>query len=118
MDNRQQMGKIGEEIAVDFLKKSGYKIVERNFRCNLGEIDIIAFDKNTLAFIEVRTKKTSSFCTPQETVNFSKQKKLHKLSLYYLMKKQIKNTDCRFDVVAVDLSRGKNGIEIFKNAFW
>lgn len=118
MDNRQQTGKIGEELAVDFLKKSGYKIIERNFRCNLGEIDIIALDKNILAFVEVRTKISSSFCAPQETVNFLKQKKLHKLSLYYLTKKRIKNRDCRFDVVAIDLSKGKNGIELFKNAFW
>src|SRR3989338_2012488 len=116
--NRQLTGKMGEDIAVDFLQKSGYKIVERNFRCKLGEIDIIALDKNILIFIEVRTKKTSSFCTPQETVNFSKQKKIQRLSLYYLMKKQIKNKDCRFDVVAIDLSKGKNGIELFKNAFW
>lgn len=118
MDNRQQTGKIGEDLAVDFLKKSGYKIIERNFRCELGEIDIIAVDKNILAFVEVRTKNSSSFCTPQETVTFSKQKKLQKLSLYYLTKKQIKNRDCRFDVVAIDLSKGKNGIELFKNAFW
>ncbi len=116
--NRLQTGKLGEDIAVDFLNNSGYKIIERNFRCELGEIDIIALDKNILAFVEVRTKKTSSFCTPQETVTFSKQKKLQKLSLYYLTKKQIKNKDCRFDVVAIDLSKGKNGIELFKNAFW
>ena len=116
--DRLQTGKIGEDLAVDFLKNSGYRIIERNFRCKLGEIDIIALDKNILAFVEVRTKKTSSFCTPQETVTFSKQKKLQKLSLYYLAKKQIKNRDCRFDVVAIDLSKGKNGIELFKNAFW
>ena len=116
--DRLQTGKTGEDLAVDFLKNSGYRIIERNFRCKLGEIDIIALDRNILAFVEVRTKNLSSFCTPQETVTFSKQKKLQKLSLYYLAKKQIKNRDCRFDVVAIDLSKGKNGIELFKNAFW
>lgn len=116
--SRVQTGKIGEDMAVNFLKESGYKIVERNFRCNLGEIDIIALDENILAFVEVRTKNSSDFCSPQQTITFPKQKKLKKLSLYYLAKGQIKNRDCRFDVVAIDLSKGKNGIELFKNAFW
>lgn len=115
---RLETGKIGEDIAVEFLRSSGYKIVERNYRCSLGEIDIIAFDKNVLVFIEVRTRNRASFCPPQETVNYSKQKKLQKLSLYFLSSNNIKNLDCRFDVVAIDLSKGKRGVELFKNAFW
>jgi putative endonuclease len=116
--DRRQTGKIGEDMATDFLKKSGYKVIERNYRCNIGEIDIIAVDKDVLAFVEVRTKKSSSFCQPQQTITSPKQKKLQKLALYFLAHKKIKNMDCRFDVVAIDLSKDRNGIELFKNAFW
>lgn len=116
--DKLQTGKIGEDMAADFLKRSGYKIIERNFRCNVGEIDIVAIDKDVLVFVEVRTKKSSSFCSPQQTITLSKQKKLQKLSLFFLSNRKIENMDCRFDVVAIDLSRGKDGIELFKNAFW
>lgn len=116
--DKLRTGKIGEDMAADFLKRSGYKIIERNFRCNIGEIDIIAIDKDVLVFVEVRTKNSSSFCSPQQTITLSKQKKLQKLSLFFLSNKKIENRDCRFDVVAIDLSRGKAGIELFKNAFW
>ncbi|MBI3813365.1 MAG: YraN family protein [Nitrospinae bacterium] len=116
--DRKQTGKIGEDMATDFLKKSGYRIIERNYRCNMGEIDIIAVDKDVLTFVEVRTKNSSSFCQPQQTVTSPKQKKLQKLALYFLAHKKVKNMDCRFDVVAIDLSKDRNGIELIKNAFW
>ncbi len=116
--DRQQTGKVGEDMAADFLKKSGYRIIERNYRCKIGEIDIIALDKDILCFVEVRTKNSSSFCRPQQTVTSPKQRKLQKLALYFLAHKKIKNMNCRFDVVAVDISKGRSGIEMIKNAFW
>jgi len=103
--NRKDLGSWGEKIAVGYLKKHGYQIVETNFRCRQGEIDIIAQDNEYLVFIEVRTRKGYGFGTPEESVNVTKQKKLVSLAFAYLQTHRNHSSLWRFDVVAVELDR-------------
>ena len=105
----------GEELAVRHLKRLGYRIICRNYRCPLGEIDIIACDNKVLCFIEVKSRKKSDFALPEEYVDERKQKKLIKTSLIYLSKTNNSESDKRFDVISVDLESGK--CRKIKNAF-
>ena len=100
-------GVAGENIACKYLKKEGYKIIEKNFRCRYGEIDIIAADKKVLCFIEVKARNKSDFALPEEYVDRRKQKKLIKTSQIYLSKVNYGDSDQRFDVVSVNLESGK-----------
>jgi len=114
MNNKRiALGKRGENISVEFLKKQGYKIMERNYRCFLGEIDIVAKDKNILCFVEVKTRETKEYGLPEEAIDWRKQKKLTKVALTYLKEKKIYKQDLRFDVVSVY----PNHIELIKDAF-
>ena len=116
---RKRLGSHGEDLAVEFLKRQGYQILQRNFKLKFGEIDIIAQEGDTICFIEVRTKTGNEMGTPFESITPSKQRKLSKLALAYL-KNQYKSVEvrARFDVVAVVAENGKEEkIEIIKNAF-
>lgn len=114
----RELGQLGEELAVDLLKAKGYIILERNFRCKLGEIDIIARDKDTLVFLEVRSKSSSGFGVPQESVNYKKQRTIRRVAEYYLIKNKLQNDFCRFDVIAVTWQNNSTPkIEIIKDAF-
>lgn len=110
-------GKEGEKIAVSFLKEQGYRIVETNFRCMLGEIDIIASDHGEFVFIEVKTRKSGESGYPEQAVGFKKQKKISQVALYYLQVKNLLEAKARFDVVAVTMSGSKEEIKLIKNAF-
>lgn len=112
-NKRINLGRKGEDISVKFLKKQGYKIMERNYRCSLGEIDIVAKDKNILCFVEVKTRKTKEYGLPEEAIDGHKQKNLAKVALVYLKEKKIYKQDLRFDVVSVY----SNHIELIKDAF-
>ena len=101
---RREVGARGEELAVDFLKGLGYKIVQRNFRCRQGEIDIIAQQGECLVFVEVRTKKSCDFGTPEESVTFSKRERLISLADIYLQNLDSPPPSWRIDVVAVELT--------------
>jgi len=111
--SRREKGITGEEKAVKFLIKNGYKIKERNWRFKKGEIDIIAFDKKgVLCFIEVRSKKENSLVLPEETITITKQRHILKVAKAYLLKLE-KSVDVRFDVVSVS----GNSINLIKDAF-
>ena len=110
-------GKEGEKIAAAFLKKNGYRISEINFRCILGEIDIIARDKDEIVFIEVKTRKSGELGYPEQAVGIRKQKKMSQLALWYLQKKNIPDACARFDVVAITMLPSGNEIKLIKNAF-
>jgi putative endonuclease len=111
-------GKDGETIAASFLKKNGYHILDTNFRCFLGEIDIVAREKGALVFIEVKTRKSRELGFPEQAVGIKKQRKLSQLALFYLQRKNIKDVKARFDVVAVTISTSENNeIKLIKNAF-
>lgn len=84
--NRKSFGNFGEELAADYLKERGYKIVERNYTCQLGEIDIIAKKGGGLYFVEVKTRRDEYFGNPLESITLNKQRQLVKISKYYLMK--------------------------------
>jgi putative endonuclease len=110
-------GKKGEKIAADFLKKNGYRIIDKNFRCPLGEIDIVAREKSTIVFVEVKTRKSSVLGYPEQAVGIKKQKKMSQLALWFMQKKKIIDVGARFDVVAITMLSSGNEIKLFKNAF-
>ena len=110
-------GSEGEKIAAAYLKKNGYHIRETNFRCSLGELDIIAQEGSELVFIEVKTRKTRNLGYPEQAVGFRKQKKMSQLALLYLQKKKLTDTRARFDVMAVTMLPEGNEIKLIKNAF-
>ncbi|HJX69941.1 MAG TPA: YraN family protein [Dehalococcoidia bacterium] len=116
--SRKQIGTLGEKLALEHLRKRGYHIVETNFRCREGEIDIIAQDKDYLVFVEVRTRRGSSFGTPEESVTAAKKEKLTSLAFAYLQTHRHSPPLWRFDVVAVELDQeGQTSrIELIQNA--
>jgi putative endonuclease len=116
-DARSRIGQKGEDLAFELLKKKGYKVLERNFKSFLGEIDIVAREGKTLAFVEVKTRLTSDFGTAKWAVGPKKQRKLSMVALDYLKRHSLLDQAARFDVVAIDLGQGQEKIELFRNAF-
>jgi putative endonuclease len=114
---RLSLGKKGEELAIAQLRALKYKIIERNFKCALGEIDIIAREKDMLVFVEVKTRRTRDFGGPAAAVNQRKQRQLSKVALTYLNQKKLAEMPARFDVVAVELIPPAPRIEVIRNAF-
>ncbi len=117
MDSKE-LGREGEKLACRFLRRKGYRIKERNYCSSLGEIDIVAWDKGTMAFVEVKTRKTNEYGYPQDAVTRSKQQRMRRVALTYLKKSRWER-DCRFDVVSILVdSEGKvAAIELIKDAF-
>ncbi|MFB0506859.1 MAG: YraN family protein [Thermodesulfobacteriota bacterium] len=114
---RREVGKRGEDAAAQHLEKRGYKILERNFTCPLGEMDIIALDRKTLCFIEVKTLSGKTYGPPEIAVNVYKQRKLSQVALAYLNQKHLHDIEARFDVIGVTLSPGGERINLIKDAF-
>jgi putative endonuclease len=102
MDNKG-LGARGEEIATAYLKGRKFTIVERNFRCKAGEVDIIAREGKTLVFVEVKTRRTLSFGPPQMALTPFKQRQISKAALTWLAKKKLFGASARFDVIAIIL---------------
>ena len=111
-----RLGGKGEELAVKFLRKKGYKIKVCNYKTRLGEIDIIAGDGETLVFVEVKTRESLEYGQPFESVNSRKKKKLAMVAMLYL-KKYAEVPTCRFDVVSIYINNGKPECELIKDAF-
>lgn len=113
---KKETGNCGEDIAAQYLEQKGYKILERNFRCNQGEIDIIAKDKEEIVFVEVKTRSNTSYGLASEAVN--KQKKMHMLRAikYYLYIRNLQNDFIRIDVVEVYIKKGIAYINHIKQA--
>ena len=108
------MGTAYEKMAGEYLKTQGYEILQYNFRCRMGEIDIIAKDHGYLVFIEVKYRRNAAYGTPAEAVNLRKQQKICKVADYYRMKHRVSDGQaCRFDVVAI---QGRN-IRLIRDAF-
>ncbi|MFB0564569.1 MAG: YraN family protein [Candidatus Aminicenantaceae bacterium] len=112
------LGKSGEETALEYLKNKNYRIIKRNYRFLRGEIDIIAYDKNTLVFIEVKTRRSKVFGLPEESVTPRKQNQIRKIAQGFLAKNDLKNIVCRFDVLSLSCCE-KDGYKIkhIQNAF-
>lgn len=116
---RINLGRSGEKIATGFLKRNGYVILERNFSCLFGEIDIIAKDGESIVFVEVRTKGSDEFGLPMESVQESKQRRLIKVAWFYIKSHKLYNAYFRFDLVSILVRQeGKPQICLIKDAFW
>lgn len=113
MLNKREKGSFYEKEAGKYLESKGYEIVEYNYRCRPGEIDIVAKDGEYLVFCEVKYRKTNNKGNALEAVAFSKQKTLSKCALYYVTEKGLSYLPCRFDVVGID--GGK--LTLIQNAF-
>jgi len=114
---RIALGSFGEGLARERLKDCGYRILTTNYRCPLGEIDVIAKDGDVLVFVEIRTRKNISPGSVKETVNSRKQRQISKVALTYIRSNNLWESKARFDVVAIGLFGRKKEIEIIKNAF-
>jgi putative endonuclease len=114
---RMRTGKKGEDIACAYLKSRGYRIVERNYKCPLGELDIVARDGDAIVFVEVKSRKSEEFGDPQLAVGLKKQKKVSRISLAYLKEKHLYPCNARFDVVAIKMLPDGITIELIQNAF-
>lgn len=112
-----ELGKLGQEKAEKYLKENGYKILERNYKTKLGEIDLIAKDKDTLCFIEVKTRGSLNFGSPAEAVGRFKQHQISKTALMFLKSKNLMDKNARFDVVSILWQENQPKIELIKNAF-
>lgn len=108
-----QLGKAGEEIAVKYLRKQGYKIICENYRSGLGEIDIIAQDRDTVVFVEVKSRTSDKFGFPYESIDRKKQNQIMKSALIYVKKEKIAHTNLRFDVISIF----GDSVNLIKNAF-
>jgi putative endonuclease len=118
MANLRSLGLEGEQAAADYLQKQGCSILERNFSTKHGEVDLIAREKNTLVFVEVKLRRTSQFGSPQEAVTRSKIIQIGRAALDYIVKKRLGSVSCRFDVIALQPAQdGKFAIEHFRDAF-
>jgi putative endonuclease len=100
--NRKELGRWGEKMAAQYLiRKKRFDIIEYNYRCPIGEIDLVAHHNNILVFIEVKTRRSLAFGFPAESVNKIKQRKYVQLAQYYTKENGLTYADCRFDVVEV-----------------
>lgn len=113
---RKLLGRSGEDRAARHLYDRGYRILERNFRTAHGELDIIALDRDTVVFIEVKTRSGEAYGAPELAVDRRKQERMVKAALGYLKQKQLHQMACRFDVVAISGS-GPKDIQLIRQAF-
>ena len=111
------LGKRGEEKAVRLLEDNGYKILLKNYKTKLGEIDIIACDKDTICFIEVKARYSDRFGLPSEAVLCHKQRQISKAALTFLKENNLLDKKARFDVVSVLYSEENPKFDLIKNAF-
>lgn len=112
--NTHEKGSASERAAGYYLEQKGYRILQYNYRCRIGEIDIIAEDGEAIVFCEVKYRRTKRYGEPLEAVGTAKQKKIARCAQYFLMEHQIWDHECRFDVVGVS----PDGIEHIENAFY
>ena len=117
MANHNQLGKKGEQLAVDFLIENGYDIVERNYRFNKAEVDIIAQKEDVLAIIEVKTRSTTDFGNPQDFVKPKQIKNLVKAVDEYVIVNNLE-VDVRFDIIAIVKEEKQFNIEHLEDAFF
>jgi putative endonuclease len=116
LNNRSQ-GKAGEDLACNFLEQNGLKILDRNFRFERGEIDLIAEDGEELVFIEVKARRSNTFGAPEDAVTEKKQEQIRAVAEGYLFTHDIDDRPCRFDIVAIEHRNGSTKIRHIRDAF-
>lgn len=114
---RQLLGTEGERAAEKFLRRQRYTIVARNYRCAAGEVDLIALDRSTLVFVEVKTRTQPGFGSPLDAVDRRKQRQIIRAAQYYLVEHRLADRNARFDVVGVWWAGGRLQCELVRNAF-
>ncbi len=113
-----KVGPAGEKVAAEHLRRAGYRIVARNYRCPVGEIDLIALDGDSVVFVEVKTRRDTRAADPEVNVTCDKRRRLTRVAKHYLMQKSAQQQPSRFDVVSVVMpSDGKPDVEHFIDAF-
>ena len=115
---RQDTGKLGEKLAAEFIRKQGYVILQTNYRCPEGEVDIVARQKDCLVFVEVRAKRGREFGSPEESITPAKMEKLRRVAAHYRQTHDDMPDSWRIDVVAVEIDRQDRPlrIELIENA--
>ena len=117
-DHRRALGAAGESAAARHLEKCGYRIVEANIRCRLGEIDLVAIDAGVIVFVEVKGNRGGRYGAPEDMVTPAKQRRLTRLAAWYLQRRGWLGRPARFDVVAVDWDiSGAKCVRHFRDAF-
>ena len=104
---KRATGTLGEDLAAQYLERAGLTIVERNYRCKAGEIDVVAQDRGELVFAEVRTRTGTAFGTPEESITARKRRKMAECALSYLAERSAHGRTWRVDLVAIELDRGR-----------
>ncbi len=118
MGNNKTLGAFGEKLAAEYLSGCGYRVLDRNFSCRAGEIDIIAMQEDTVAFVEVKTRSSARYGLPSEAVSAAKQRRMVKTALYYLQKNKLLDYMCRFDIIEITVDEENNSnINLIKDAF-
>ena len=115
--NQRSKGVEGETLAATYLEQQGYRILERNFRFDRGEVDLVAEEGEELVFVEVKTRYGEKFGTPEEAMTTKKETLMKKVAEGYLHVHQIDQHACRFDVVAITFIGGESRIRLIRNAF-
>lgn len=116
--NNKDLARFGENLAVQEVEKLGYEIIQKNYSCPIGEIDIVAKHNNMLVFIEVKTRKSQFYGMPQEAVNRRKQEKICRVASWFIKEYHFKDVSIRFDVVSVLLKKSSFAeVQIISGAF-
>ena len=116
-DDRKVLGTAGESAAEEFLRKQRYVILEKNYRCPLGEVDIVALDGRTVVFVEVKTRTQEGYGTPFEAVDARKQRQISRTAQHYIAARRLHDRAARFDVVGVWREGDHIECELIRNAF-
>lgn len=117
MDDAKEFGKRGEELAARHLSKLGYEVIDKNYRTQVGEIDIVAKEGGTLVFVEVKSRRDENFGPPELAVNYRKRRQLTRAAFLYLTRKKKQNEPCRFDVVCVSVRPEGVKVSVIRDAF-
>jgi putative endonuclease len=116
--HRKAIGQLGEELALQHLKSHGLKIIVRNYRCKMGELDLVMLDGNILVLVEVRTRARSDYGGPAASVDWAKQRRLVRAAEHLLMKRaELRRYPARFDVVAITTGDDEAKVDWIKSAF-
>lgn len=117
-DDRQELGRRGEQFAAEFLRLRGLRILARRFRTPVGELDLVCDDRGTVVFVEVKSQSDDRLCDPQDRLNVTKRRRLLKAARWFIHGRRLASRPCRFDVVTVILTgAGAPRIRHFADSF-
>jgi putative endonuclease len=104
-ENRKALGNYGEKLALDAYMTDGYELLEKQYRCSIGEIDLILSKENKLYFVEVRTKTSQTYGSAEESITFKKRETIRKVSQYFLNQHRLQHVDFQFDVITIFINK-------------